>query len=91
MLSPKHIGWCVYLLLCADGSFYAGITNDLEKRVVAHAKGKGARYTRAKKPVAVAAFKSFPDRSTASKAEYSLKQLPRAKKCAFLGGCILPS
>lgn len=85
----SHIGWCVYLIECLDGTLYAGITNDLAKRFRAHVDGKGARYTRAKKPERIVAFKPFPDRSSASKAEYAVKQLPRAKKCAFLGGQIV--
>lgn len=75
--------WCVYLLLCEDGSYYAGVTNDLAARFAAHVAGKGARYTRAHKPIRVLAFKSFGDRSLAQKAEWAVKQLPKSKKINF--------
>lgn len=76
--------WCVYLIECRNGSWYAGITNDLDARYAAHLAGKGARYTRAHPPVRLLGFRAFPDRSTASKAEYALKRLPRQRKLAWL-------
>ncbi|MEX1826625.1 GIY-YIG nuclease family protein [Luteibacter sp. CQ10] len=76
--------WCVYLIECRNGSWYAGITNDLPARYAAHAAGRGARYTRAHPPVRLLGFRPFPDRSTASKAEYALKRLPRERKLAWL-------
>ncbi|MDP3621104.1 MAG: GIY-YIG nuclease family protein [Polynucleobacter sp.] len=75
--------WLVYLLECADGSFYAGITNRLEHRLNAHNTGLGARYTRSRLPVKLLATQAHPNRSEASKAEATLKRLPRAKKLAF--------
>ena len=75
--------WFVYLLECQDGSYYAGITTDVEARFRAHAQGTGARYTRAHPPLRVMASRPFPDRSAASRAEYALKQLPRARKLAY--------
>lgn len=77
--------WYVYLIECRNGSWYAGITNDLEARYAAHAAGKGARYTRANPPVKLLGARSFPDRSAASRAEYEVKRLPKAKKLAWLG------
>jgi putative endonuclease len=77
--------WYVYLIECQNGSWYAGITNDLEARYAAHAAGKGARYTRANPPVKLLGARSFPDRSAASRAEYEVKRLPKAKKLAWLG------
>ena len=76
--------WCVYLILCEGGSYYAGVTNDLAARFAAHLAGKGAKYTRANKPVRVIAFRPFEDRSAAQKAEWAVKQLPKGKKIAFL-------
>lgn len=76
-------GWVLYLLECANGALYTGITNDLEGRFKAHQAGKGARFTRANRPVRVAASMGFPNRSTASKAEWAVKQLPRHRKMAF--------
>ena len=75
--------WLVYLLECADGSLYAGITNRLEHRLNAHNTGAGARYTRSRLPVTLLATQEHSDRSEASKAEMKLKSLPRAKKRAF--------
>jgi len=75
--------WLVYLLECADGSYYAGITNRLEHRLAAHNSGEGARYTKARRPVILLATQEHPDRSEASKAEARLKKLPRAEKLGF--------
>ena len=77
------MSWFLYLLECRGGSFYAGITNNLEARFKAHEDGRGAKYTRANPPVGILAYKSYPDRSEASKAEAQLKALPRDKKLAF--------
>ncbi len=76
--------WVLYLLECRGGTFYAGITNDLEARYKAHQAGKGARYTRARPPIRLMGSAPFPDRSAASKAEWLIKQLPKAKKRSFL-------
>ncbi len=76
-------GWFLYVLECKDGSLYTGITVDVEKRFAAHVAGKGARYTRARKPLRVLAVQAFQDRSSASRAEYALKQLPVEQKRAF--------
>ena len=75
--------WFLYLLECKNGSFYAGITNNLEARFQAHVDGRGAKYTRANPPVKVLEHKTYSDRSEASKAESQLKALSRDKKLAF--------
>jgi putative endonuclease len=75
--------WTLYLLECIGGSYYAGITNNLAARIQAHRDGRGAKYTRANKPLKVLATREYPDRSAASKAEWALKQLPRQRKMAF--------
>jgi putative endonuclease len=75
--------WLLYLLECEDGTYYAGITNDLIKRFDAHCSGFGARYTRSHPPKRVLAALAFVDRASASRAEYALKQLPRAEKLAY--------
>ncbi|MBB3827035.1 GIY-YIG nuclease family protein [Xanthomonas cannabis] len=82
MDAPKP--WYLYLLLCRNGSYYAGITNDLERRFQAHAQGTGARYTRANPPLQIIASHRYPDRSSASRAECALKRQPRARKLAWL-------
>ncbi len=76
--------WFLYLLECSDGSYYAGISTDVEARFRAHLAGKGARYTRAHPPLRILAFRVFADRAAASRAEWQLKQQPRARKQAWL-------
>jgi len=76
--------WFLYLLECRNGSYYAGITLDLQARYQAHLRGTGAKYTRANPPLRLLASRAYPDRAAASRAEYALKQLPRARKLAFL-------
>jgi putative endonuclease len=78
--------WYLYLIECTNGALYAGITTDVEARYAKHASGKGAKYTRANPPVRLIGSITFEDRSSASKAEYKIKQLPRAEKVAFLSG-----
>ncbi len=75
--------WCLYLLECNNGAYYAGITNNLASRFTAHQSGKGARYTRANPPIKIIASKLYPDRSSASVAEAQLKNLPRNKKLQY--------
>ncbi|MEN9879625.1 MAG: hypothetical protein RIQ55_271 [Pseudomonadota bacterium] len=75
--------WYLYLLECANGAYYAGITTDVAARFAAHQSGKGARYTRANPPVRIVGQASYADRSAASKAEWQLKQLPREAKPGF--------
>ncbi|WP_313173356.1 GIY-YIG nuclease family protein [Stenotrophomonas sp.] len=76
--------WFVYLLECRDGSYYAGISTDVEARFLAHVAGKGARYTRAHPPLRILARRAYADRSAASRAEWQIKQLPRERKLAWL-------
>jgi len=83
---PEKTTWYLYLIECRSGAYYAGITNDLAARYQAHADGKGARFTRANPPVRLMGSAAFPDRSSASKAEWSIKKMPRDKKIAFLLG-----
>lgn len=78
---PSH--WFLYLIECKNGTYYAGITNNITARYEAHLSGKGARYTRANPPVKILATKPYADRSSASVAEAQLKNLPRHKKLAF--------
>lgn len=83
MSSPPR-PWHLYLIECRDGSYYAGITNDLEARYQAHVDGKGARYTRSHPPVRLIGSRSFADRGAASRAEWEIKQLPRHRKIGYL-------
>ena len=82
MLTPRHATsrWLVYLLRCSDGSLYTGITNDLPKRLKAHATGKASRYTRSRLPVALAYREPQKSKSAALKRELAIKRLRRAEK-----------
>lgn len=72
--------WIVYLLRCRDGSLYCGITNNLPKRLKAHATGKASRYTRSRLPVALAYTEPQKSKSAALKRETAIKRLTRAAK-----------
>lgn len=87
---PRRRGWRVYLLRCGDGSLYAGATSDLARRLAQHGAGKGARYTRARLPVALFYDEPAKDRSAALRREAALKRLTRAEKLA-LGGARKPA
>jgi putative endonuclease len=78
------MGWCVYLLRCGDGSLYAGITNDLDKRLAAHKAGRGARYTKGRGPLRVVFCEAAADKSAALKREHALKRMPRREKLALV-------
>lgn len=82
-MSDVAAGWWLYLIECGDGTWYAGITNDLDARLRAHAAGTGARYTRGRGPLVLLAQRAYPDRAAASRAEYRLKRLPKTRKLAF--------
>lgn len=75
--------WFLYLLECSDGSIYTGISTDVAARFATHCRGDGARYTRAHPPVRLLGFETHPDRSSAAKAEYRIKQLSAAEKRRF--------
>lgn len=83
--------WYVYVIECRDGSLYTGIALDVERRYAQHLAGKGARYTRSRPPLRLLARFIYPDRSSALRAEYAIKQLsPTAKRrlCAQAGADI---
>jgi putative endonuclease len=73
----------LYLLECEGGSYYAGIALDVEQRFFMHVIGRGARYTRSHPPLRVLAAALYDSKGEALKAEYRLKQLPRADKLGF--------
>lgn len=75
--------WFVYLIECADGSLYTGVAVDVDRRYAEHAAGKGARYTRSHPPRRLLARFEHPDRSSALKAEYAIKQLSPTDKRAL--------
>ncbi len=77
---PPAIPWQVYLLRCRDGSLYAGATVDIRRRLLAHQSGKGAAYTRSRRPVELVYSEPAGDRSAALRREAALKRLPRQAK-----------
>lgn len=73
--------WWLYLLACRDGRSYVGIARDVEARFAAHARGKGAKFTRGNPPLRVLGARPYATKSQALRAEYALKQLePDAKR-----------
>lgn len=79
-MSKTEQVWYLYLIECEDGSLYTGITTDVERRYAQHVAGKGARYTRMKKPVRLVGFRKCGSKSEALKAEISMKTLPKFEK-----------
>lgn len=75
--------WIVYILRCADDTLYTGVTNNLEQRLLKHADGTGAKYTRNRGPYAVIFTEGHPDRSSALKREAAIKALPRSEKLSL--------
>ncbi|GAB6618987.1 MULTISPECIES: GIY-YIG nuclease family protein [Bacillus] len=73
-----------YVVVCSDGSYYAGYTNHIEKRIQTHNSGKGARYTRARLPVVLKYVEFHEDKRTAMQAEYYFKQLNRKQKEEYM-------
>ncbi|MBP2057729.1 putative endonuclease [Lactobacillus colini] len=73
-----------YCLLCSDGSFYGGFTNDLKHRLEMHNSGKGAKYTKARRPVKLIYYEEFEDKKLALKREYWFKHHDRKWKEKFL-------
>ena len=76
--------WFCYLLVCADGTLYTGITPVLERRIERHNDGTASKYTRARRPVRLAWSEPWPDRAAASRREAAIKRLTRAAKLALL-------
>ena len=70
----------VYFARCSDDTLYTGYTNDLKKREEQHNEGKGARYTRGRRPVEIIYYEEFASKSEAMKREYELKQLSKKDK-----------
>ena len=69
-----------YILECNDGTYYTGWTNDLEKRVKMHNAGKGAKYTKPRRPVVLAYYETFQTKEEAMRREWEIKQLSRKEK-----------
>tara|TARA_R110000822_G_scaffold28380_4_gene84358 strand:- start:1520 stop:1786 length:267 start_codon:yes stop_codon:yes gene_type:complete len=77
--------WKVYIVECSDGSFYTGITTDIDRRILEHNYSlKAAKYTRSRRPVRLVYEESASNRSEASKREYSIKRLKRKNKSSLI-------
>ena len=69
-----------YILRCIDNSLYTGYTTDLEKRIAAHNSGKGAKYTKFRRPVTLAYFETFNTKQEAQRREALIKQMTKREK-----------
>jgi putative endonuclease len=78
--------WFCYVLECADGTLYTGITRSLDRRLSTHNRGRASRYTRGRRPVRLVYAEPHPDRSSASRREIDVKKMSRTKKRALLVG-----
>lgn len=74
------MAYFVYMVRCVDGSYYSGSTNDVQRREQVHNAGKGAKYTRSRRPVQVVYQETCPDKRAALRREYALKQLTHLEK-----------
>jgi predicted GIY-YIG superfamily endonuclease len=84
MKKPLSDLWFVYVLRCADGSLYAGITTDLKRRCLQHNNGTGSRYTRSRRPARLVWQENHPSRSSALKREAAIKAMRRQDKLALV-------
>lgn len=82
--------WFVYMLLCADGTLYTGITTDVERRLACHRSGKGAKYTRGRGPLELVYTEVCEGKSQALRREMAIKALSRAEKIRLTEGGASP-
>jgi putative endonuclease len=76
--------WSVYIVRCTDDTLYTGITTDIERRLLQHAQGRGAKYFRGRQPVELLYLEGGHDRSSASRRELDIKKLKRDEKQALV-------
>lgn len=81
---PVIGNWYVYMVECSDGTIYTGITNDVKARILKHNSGKGAKYTRARRPVKLKAQWKYSSKSASAQAEYTFKKLSRVQKLKMI-------
>ena len=80
-MQPSEKAWFLYVLRCADDTFYTGTTTDITRRIDEHNTKKcGAKYTKTRRPVELIFWLDFENRSQAQKAEYKFKKLTRTQK-----------
>ncbi len=70
----------VYILICADGTYYTGYTTDLVRRLQKHNSGQGSKYTRSRLPVELVYYEVLPDKSSSLQREMAIKKLSRREK-----------
>ncbi len=75
-----------YIVKCSDGSLYTGWTNDLDKRLKAHNSGRGAKYTKTRRPVELVYYEKFLTKQEAMSREARIKQLSRSQKLELIAG-----
>ena len=80
------MSWWVYMLHCKDNSLYTGRATDVDRRCAEHNSGKGAKYTRSRRPVEVVYREKVEDRSAALRREAAIKRLERREKLALIEG-----
>ncbi len=80
MSESPGVGYYCYMVECADGTYYTGWTTDPERRVKEHNAGRGALYTKFRRPVELIYLEEVTDRSTAQRREHKIKKLTREKK-----------
>ncbi len=87
MNKEKKSIWYIYILECADGTYYTGITTDRDRRLEEHNTSdiRGARYTRTRRPVKLVYYEEVASRSEALKREYEIKNLTKAGKRELAG------
>jgi len=76
----------IYIVKCKDGTLYTGWTNHLENRIKAHNEGKGAKYTRARRPVELVYYEQLETKEEAMRREYAIKRLTRMQKMKLIEG-----
>ena len=85
------MAWVVYILECTDGSLYTGMTNDLTRRMNAHATGKGAKYSKRRGPFTVRYTEALDTKSAALRREAAIKSLTRSAKMALVASGVSPA
>jgi putative endonuclease len=85
-MAKSKTRWWVYILRCADGSLYTGITTDVERRLRQHNAGTASKYTRSRRPVEVVYRRSLPSQSKALQWEATIKSLARSDKIELIEG-----
>ena len=82
----KKEEWYTYIVECRNKSFYTGVTNNIEKRLIAHNEGRGGRYTRSFRPVKLVWKENHSSRNSASRREVQIKKWSRIKKKRLIEG-----